>query len=90
MKANVGNAKVKRSYFRWLREAKGFAEGTVVAVERALSRWGEFADQEDFRRFTASKVVGFKKYLEDPVGRGLALSANSRYHCLHHPRMFFR
>jgi len=90
MKANVGNEKVKRSYFRWLREAKGFAEATVVAVERALSRWEEFVDCEDLGRFTAGKAVAFKKYLEDPAGRGLALSANSRYHCLHHLRMFFQ
>jgi hypothetical protein len=61
MKANVGNEKVKGSYFRWLREVKGFAEASIVAVERVLSRWGS-AGREDFGRSAAGKVIAFKEY----------------------------
>ena len=38
MKTNLKNEKLKRGFFRWLREAKGFAEATVIEVERALGR----------------------------------------------------
>lgn len=90
MKVNVNNEKLKRSYFRWLREAKGFSESTVVAIERALCRWEEFSGFEDFGRFTSNKAIGFKKHLENSTGRGKQLSANSRYHCLAHLRAFFQ
>jgi len=90
MNANVKNEKLKRSFFKWLREAKGFSESTVVAVESALGRWEEFTHNEDFGRFTSSKAVSFKKYLDRPNQNGKALSANSRYHCLAHVRLFFQ
>jgi integrase/recombinase XerD len=90
MNANISNEKLKRSYFRWLREAKGFSESTVVAIERALSCWEEFVNFEDFGRFNSNKAIRFKKHLEDAVGREKPLSANSRYHCLAHVRMFFQ
>jgi integrase/recombinase XerD len=90
MTANISNEKLKRGYFRWLREAKGFSESTVVAIERALSRWEEFSNFEDFGRFTSNKAIAFKKHLENPAGREKPLSANSRYHCLAHVRMFFQ
>lgn len=90
MTANLKNEKLKRSFIRWLREAKGFAEATVTAGERALSRWEEFFDFEDFGRFTANKAINFKNHLEHPVGLGKPLSANSRHHCLRRLCLFFQ
>ncbi len=90
MKANVGNEKLKRNYFRWLREAKGYSESTVVAIERELSRWEEFNNHDDFGRFSVSRVVAFKKHWEEPSGQASRLSPSSRYHCLQHLRSFFQ
>ncbi len=88
--ANLKNEKVKRSYFQWLREAKGFQESTIVTKERDISRWEEFTKHEDFGRFSAKKAVDFKRHLEEVQGGGRKLSPNTRYHCLQHLRSFFQ
>ncbi|MBK7142272.1 MAG: tyrosine-type recombinase/integrase [bacterium] len=89
MNARFKNEKVKRSYLKSMREARGYAPATIVAIERAISRWEEFSENEDYGRFTAKKAVAFKKYLEEAGTGGKPLSANSRYHCLHHLKQFF-
>jgi site-specific recombinase XerD len=89
MNTRFKNEKIKRSYLKSLREARGFAPATVVAIEREISRWEEFSENEDYGRFTAKKAVAFKKFLEDKGSGGKPLSANSRYHCLHHLKQFF-
>ena len=88
--ANAKNEKLKRSYFQWLRDAKGFCESTVVAKERDLNRWEEFTNYEDLGRLTAKKAIDFKRHLEEVRDGGRKLSANTRYHCLQHLRAFFQ
>lgn len=87
--ANAKNEKLKRSYFQWLRNAKGFQESTVIAKERDINRWEEHTNYEDFGRFTAKKAVAFKAHLEESV-KGERLSDSTRYHCLQHLRSFFQ
>ena len=88
--ANIKNEKLKRNYFKWLRNAKGFSESTVIAKERDIHRWEEYTNYEDFGRFTVKKAVAFKQHLEEVQDKGRRLSVNTRYHCLQHLRAFFQ
>jgi site-specific recombinase XerD len=89
MNTRSKNERLKRAYFKALRQAKGYAEPTIVAHERALTRWEEFTEFEGLGRYTANKAIAFKKYLESPNRQGKTLSAGSRYHCLQCLQSFF-
>lgn len=87
--ANGTNEKVKRRYFRWLREAKGYSEQTVVAIERAIHLFEESTGYKDFKSFSERQATGFKNWLGDRRHNGKPLSNTTKYHTLRHATAFF-
>jgi len=83
------NERMKRKYFRWLREAEGFSERTVDAVEKAIWNYEDFADNEDLGKFCQTKAVSFKKHLLSKKHNGTPLSPTTVYHYLRHVKDFF-
>ncbi|MEE8577505.1 MAG: site-specific integrase, partial [candidate division Zixibacteria bacterium] len=86
--ANSVNEKVKRRYFHWLQGAKGRAELTVVAIERAIHQFEESTDYKDFKSFNERQATGFKKWLGDRRHNGKPLSNTTKYHALRHVSAF--
>lgn len=88
-KVNVVNEKLKRKYFKYLKEGLGYSQSTINAVEKALLRYEDYTDQEDYSRFSKRKAVGFKKALEAKIFRGKRISMSTVYCYLRHLKSFF-
>ena len=60
---NPKNERVKKDYFRFLREADRKAESTVDGVRKAISRYEAYTGLKDFATFNREQAVAFKKHL---------------------------
>ena len=59
-KINASNERIKREYFRYLREARGRNEATIDGVAKALSRFEESTRARDFKKFHREQAMAFK------------------------------
>lgn len=71
-KANEKNARIKRVYFRYLREAMRRDEKSIDVVARALARFEEATRHKDFATFNQEQAVAFKRRLADQVSKATA------------------
>ena len=71
-KANEKNARIKRVYFRYLREAMRRDERSIDVVARALVRFEEATRHKDFATFNQEQAVAFKRRLADQVSKATA------------------
>jgi integrase len=60
---NPKNERVKKDYFRFLKEADRKAESTVDGVRKAISRYESYTGLKDFATFNREQAVAFKKHL---------------------------
>src|SRR5262249_26435645 len=60
---NPQNERVKRAYFTYLAEAKGFSEATLDGVAKALNRFETYTKFRDFKAFHIEQAKGFKASL---------------------------
>jgi hypothetical protein len=54
------NERIKRAYFNYLAEARGFSEATLDAVAKALNRFETYTKFRDFKAFHIEQAKGFK------------------------------
>jgi integrase len=59
------NERIKRTYFTYLTEAKGFSEATLDGVAKALNRFETYTRFRDFKAFHIEQAKGFKASLAD-------------------------
>jgi hypothetical protein len=59
------NERIKRAYFTYLAEAKGFSEATLDAVAKALNRFETYTKFRDFKAFHIEQAKGFKASLAE-------------------------
>jgi integrase len=62
---NPQNERIKRAYFAYLAEAKGFSEATLDGVAKALSRFETYTRFRDFKAFHIEQAKGFKASLAE-------------------------
>ena len=62
---NPQNERIKRTYFAYLADAKGFSEATLDAVAKALSRFETYTKFRDFKAFHIEQAKSFKANLAD-------------------------
>ena len=62
-KHNAANERIKREYFRYLKEALGRDQATVDGIAKALARFEETTGAKDFKRFHREQAVAFKQRL---------------------------
>jgi integrase len=60
---NPQNERIKRAYFTYLAEAKGFSEATLDGVAKALNRFETYTKFRDFKAFHIEQAKGFKANL---------------------------
>lgn len=89
MKINLKNERIKRKFFRRLREAEGMAEATINYIEKAILLYGDFTKQADFSKFSAEKAIEFKKWLQKREYRGKPISLSTDYSYLRCLTKFF-
>ena len=63
-KTNAANARIKREYFQYLKEAKRRDEASIDAVAKALARFEESNGHKDFKNFHREQAVAFKRKLD--------------------------
>lgn len=63
-KHNPANARIKREYFTYLKEAQRRDEGSIDAVAKALARFEEANGHKDFKTFHRAQAVAFKHKLD--------------------------
>ncbi len=88
-KVSAKNERVKRSFFRWLKEADGCCESTVDNIEGAILLWQEFSKNEDFALYNHDKAIEFKKWLAKRETKGKVISVVTYYAYLRYLRKFF-
>ena len=90
-KTKLKNEKIKRQYLRWMREAQGFSEKSITAIEKAMWKYEEATNNEDYALFSDKRAEHFKKYLKSNINKRSkkALGLTSQYHHLRHVKNFF-
>ena len=90
-KHNGANERIKREYFRYLKEAKGRDDATIDGVAKSLARFEESTRWKDFRRFHREQAVAFKAKLAGAVSArtGGRLSKATMLATLRNLRDFF-
>lgn len=63
-KHNAANARIKREYFTYLKEAQRRDEASIDAVAKALTRFEEANGHKDFKTFHRAQAVAFKHKLD--------------------------
>jgi integrase len=64
---NPHNERIKRAYFTYLAEAKGFSEATLDGVAKALNRFETYTRFRDFKAFHIEQAKGFKASLAEQM-----------------------
>ena len=64
---NPQNERIKRAYFTYLAEAKGFSEPTLDGVAKALNRFETYTKFRDFKAFHIEQAKGFKASFAEQV-----------------------
>lgn len=90
-KHNAKNTRIKREYFQYLREARGYSPASVDAVAKSISRFEESANHRDFASFHREQAVAFKRKLGEQLGErsGKPLSQSTIGSTLRALREFF-
>jgi integrase len=91
LKHNPTNERLKREYFRYLKEAKGRDEASIDAVAKALSRFETSTSRKDFGKLHREQAIAFKRRLADAANErtGERLSKSTVHATLRHCREFF-
>lgn len=63
LKYNPRNERVKKEYFRFLKEADRKSQSTIDAIRKAISRFEIYTGRKDFAAFNREQAVAFKKHL---------------------------
>jgi hypothetical protein len=56
-KHNATNERIKRDYFRYLKEARGRDEATIDRVSKSLDRFEETTGRKDFKLISDNQPV---------------------------------
>src|SRR6266702_7909123 len=64
---NPQNERIKRAYFTYLAEAKGFSEPTLDGIAKALNRFETYTKFRDFKAFHIEQAKGFKASLSEQM-----------------------
>src|SRR6266550_7845851 len=88
---NPQNERIKRAYFTYLAEAKGFSEATLDAVAKAMNRFETYTKFRDFKAFRIEQAKGFKASLAEQMSPRTKdrLSKATLYAALSNLKRFF-
>ncbi|MBT6068316.1 site-specific integrase, partial [Candidatus Peregrinibacteria bacterium] len=90
MKKSFQNEVMKKQFFLYLKEVKGFSKDSMDAYERSILLWQECLENKDFSGFGKQQVRAFKSWLQNRTNRqGDPLSLVYRYNVLRRIRGFF-
>ncbi|GAI11632.1 unnamed protein product [marine sediment metagenome] len=59
IKYHPRNARIKRDYFEWQKEANRKSDSTIDNIRKAIDRYERYTVFDDFRIFNKHKAIGF-------------------------------
>lgn len=84
------NEVMKKQFFIYLKEVKGFSKDSVDAYERAVLLWQDCTDNKDFSSFGKQQARAFKLWIKSRTNRkDEALSLTYVYNVLRRLKGFF-
>jgi len=89
IKVNIKNERMKRLFFKRLKEARGRCDATVNNVEKAILLYEEFTKYADLATYRPDKAIEFKKWLKKREFRGKVIAITTYHTYLRHLRTFF-
>lgn len=87
-KSNIKNERIKRKFFRRLKEADGLAKSTINNIEKTILLYEDFTHKAEFTTFNPNKAIEFKKWLSEREYRGKPISLTTRHTYLRYLRKF--
>ena len=92
IKYHPKNARIKRDYFEWQKEANRKSDSTIDNIRKAIDRYERYTAFEDFRIFNKHKAIAFKKNLSHTRSKksGRQLSKATVSSTLSHLKDFFK
>lgn len=89
---NVKNEKIKHEYYDYLKEAQGFSQKSIEAIQKAIYCYEDFSQNEDFSCFNSEKAKEFKKWLENKKNpkNKTQISISTNYTYLRYLKKFFK
>lgn len=90
MQKSFRNEVIKRQFFLYQKEVKGFSRDSVDAYERAILLWQECTENKDFASFGKQQTRAFKDWIKSRTNRKEeALSLTYVYNVLRRLKGFF-
>lgn len=89
MKINARNERLKRGFFRWMKNAAGCCDSTVNAAEKSILLYQEFTGNEDLGLYGPDKAIEFKKWLGKRTFRDRPISPVTYHGYLKGLKKFF-
>ncbi|MBU1706131.1 tyrosine-type recombinase/integrase [Patescibacteria group bacterium] len=90
MQKSFQNEVLKKQYFLYLKEVKGFSKDSVDAYERAIQLWQESTDNKEFSGFGKQQARTFKIWIRSRTNRNEeGLSLTYIYNVLRRLKGFF-
>jgi integrase len=88
---NPENARIKRLYFGYLKEARRYSEASVDCAAKSIIRFEEQTGFRSFKKFHREQAVAFKRELDEELGArtGKPLSRATVHATLSSLRQFF-
>lgn len=90
-KHNAANERIKRDYFRLLKDARGYDDTSVDAIAASIARFESYTRCKGFDRFHIEQAIGFRRWLADRTNQrtGRPLSKATMGSTLRALREFF-
>lgn len=90
MKKSFQNELMKRQFFNYLKDAKGFSKDSIDLYEHSILFWQEFNENKDFSSFGKLQVKAFKDWIrERKNGENKTLSITYVYNIFRYLKKFF-
>ena len=85
------NEQLKRKFYEWLKESKGYSDNTIQCYEKAIWLWEDFSSKSDFGSFNKTKAGEFKDWLQNKnkINSQDKISMSYRWDNLRHLKVFF-
>jgi len=89
-KYKAKNEKIKRRYFKWLKDAEGYAPASIESIEKSLWDYEAFSLEDDYANFDDNRAQEFKKWLSNKkLKSGETINLSTQYDRLRFLKKFF-
>jgi site-specific recombinase XerD len=65
MKVNYNNEQIKRQFYEYLENSRGFSPLTIRKFEQSIWLWEDFTNKADYSRFNKNSAGDFKNWLKN-------------------------